>query len=254
MGPTTESLLAAFAPIDLKEMDRVKLLVRMDTKYVFNEELLPEVLAPMLAEYRLLHVSGKLGTDYRTLYFDTPGLQDFRDHHNGRTFRSKVRFREYVGADLHFLEIKRKTGRGGTDKARTRVQGTPTMLSAEQCDFIDRSTGVPATRVPVLWNDFTRYTFVHRERAERLTMDVRLGFRTMDGVEATLGPVVVAELKQERGDGTSPFTTIMRSAGIRTSSLSKYCIGMLLTGKAPKYNTFKAVLLRIRSLHHKKAA
>ncbi len=237
----------SFTPIGLEEMDRVRLQVRTDTKFAFPERLLPELLATMRSSYRLLHTDHGHGTDYRTLYYDTPGLEHYLDHHNGRTFRSKVRFREYIGSDLFYLEVKRKTGRGDTDKARTRVQAIPDGLSAEQTAFVQEAGRMAGPWRPVLWNNFSRLTFVHGERAERLTIDRALTFRWQER-EADLDGLCIAELKEERGSLGSPFAHLMRLHGIRPTGMSKYCMGMVLTGQAPKYNTFKEVLLRAERL------
>lgn len=238
------SSIDRFDPISLAEMDDVKLQDRVDTKYVFAQERLPGVLDAMMADYRLLEVGGVRGTRYRSLYFDTPGLDHYKDHHNKRTFRSKVRFREYLGSDLVFLEVKRKTGRGRTDKKRIRVDTIPDALTAEQQDFVAKASGSGQEVVATLWNHFTRYTFVNKTTPERLTMDVDL--RYSDPVlERELGGIVIAELKQERADRTSPFVRLMRRHVIQASGMSKYCVGMLLMGKNVKHNAFKEVLLKL---------
>lgn len=244
---STEDLLARFAPISLAEMDDVKLQSRMDTKYMFSEAQLPGILEKLLGEYRLLEVDGQRGSGYRSLYLDTTDLSCFLAHHNGRIFRSKVRYREYVGSGLCFLEVKRKTGRGGTDKARLNVARIPEMVPAEDAEFIERASGIHADLVPVLWNHFVRLTFVHRERHERLTIDRGLRF-SRNGAERTLDGICVAELKEERADRGSPFTALMRSLGIRPSGMSKYCTGLIALGLAPKQNNFKALLLRMDAL------
>jgi hypothetical protein len=137
----TTDVLDTFAPISLADMDGVKLQDRVDTKYVFGEAELPEVLAAMLPHYRVLEVNGMRGTKYSSLYYDTADLQHYKDHHNGRTFRSKVRFREYLGADLVFLEVKRKTGRGRTDKKRILVPAIPLTLDPSQQEFVSKANG-----------------------------------------------------------------------------------------------------------------
>ncbi len=243
-----------FSPISLAEMDGVKLQDRADTKYIFAGRELEGVLKEMLVSYRLLEVNGVRGTQYRSLYFDTPDLRHYQDHHKQRTFRSKVRFREYVGSGLAYFEVKRKTGNGRTDKARLRVDAIPDELNTEQQLFAQNASGRKEELRPTLWNHFTRYTFVHRERPERLTMDVRLRF-AMNGTERALGDVVVAELKQERADRSSPFARIMRERNIRPAGMSKYCIGMLLLGptcigQPVKHNAFKEVLLRLDRLRN----
>ena len=248
---STANVIERFEPISLAEMDGVKLQDRVDTKYVFAEDRLPEVLAAMLPDYRLLEVAGVRGTRYRSLYFDTADLKHYQDHHNKRTFRSKVRFREYIGSDLVFLEVKRKTGRGRTDKKRLRVDSIPDVLTPEQQEFVMKSSRMSQPVHATLWNYFTRYTFVNKHAPERLTMDVGLRYSDPSG-ERELGGIVIAELKQERADRTSPFVRIMRSRVMQASGMSKYCVGMLLMEKNVKHNAFKAVLLKLQ--HLRKAA
>lgn len=246
---TTTDILARFQPISLAEMDGVKLQDRVDTKYVFGEERLPDVLGEMLDHYRLLEVGGVRGTKYRSLYFDTGALKHYNDHHNKRTFRSKVRFREYVGSDLVFLEVKRKTGRGRTDKKRMRVETIPDILSPEQQAYIAKASRMDSPVVATLWNHFTRYTFVNKHRPERLTVDLDLRYSDPAG-ERELGGIVIAELKQDRADRTSAFVKIMRKDRIQASGMSKYCVGMLLMEKNVKHNAFKEVLLRLERIRN----
>lgn len=246
MNPTA-TILEQFLPISLEEMDGVKLQDRVDTKYVFGEGRLPEVLSAMLADYRLLEVAGIRGTKYKSLYFDTTDLKHYKDHHNKRTFRSKVRFREYIGSDLAFLEVKCKTGLGRTDKKRVRVDSIPSTLSPEQQAFVSKASRMEQPVQASLWNYFTRYTFVNKHSPERLTMDLDLRY-TDTSNERVLGGIVIAELKQVRADRTSPFVRIMRKRSIPTSSMSKYCVGMLLMEKNVKHNAFKEVLLKLERI------
>ncbi len=247
---TLPELLEHFPPITLEEMDGVRLQDRMDTKYVFARALLPEVLCGMLPHYRLLVVDGERGGRYRSLYFDTPGLRDYHDHHKGRTLRRKVRFRQYVGSGLCFLEVKRKTGAGRTDKHRMKVPAIAQALAGEQAAFVATASRSTEALVPVLWNGFTRLTFVHRTRAERLTIDLDLRFSlaTAPGQEAALEGIVVAELKQGRADRGSPFAQAMRAHGIRPAGMSKYCVGLLHLLPTLKHNRFKPVLRHLGRL------
>ncbi len=244
---TLEELIARFDPISLAEMDGVKLLSRTDTKFAFRESDLATYLEALMPEYRLLEVNGARGVGYRSLYFDTSDLKHFLDHHNGRVFRSKTRFREYLGSGLTFLEVKRKTGRGATDKVRRREATIPETLTAVQQAFVIQASGCADPMLPVLWNHFTRLTLVHRTRPERLTIDRGLRFTTPDR-SADLNGICVAELKESKADRGSPFAALMRASGNRPSGMSKYCVGMLLLGLAPKRNAFKPVLLRLEHL------
>lgn len=240
-----QAIIAGFEPISLKEMDGVQLQTRTDTKYVFAERDLAGVLHELQPHFRCLEVDERRGAEYRSLYFDRADDKSYFDHHNGRTFRSKVRFREYVGSGLCYLEVKRKTGRGATDKARRKVAAIPAALDAEQQAYVEAKSGMCGPFEARLWNSFTRFTLVHRSRPERLTIDHALRFTSADG-ERSLDGICIAELKQERADRSSPFVETMRSMGYRPAGMSKYCIGMVLLQADIKHNNFNEVL---RTLH-----
>lgn len=244
---TIPEILASYSPITLEEMDNVQLLNRTDTKYVFAESDLPAVLERIAPHYRCLEVNGVRGTSYRSLYYDRADDKSYFDHHNGRTFRSKVRFREYVGSGLCFLEVKRKTGRGRTDKARRKVASIPTELDATQAAYAEEKSGMSGPFEAKLWNHFTRFTLVGRTRPERLTIDHSLRFTDAKG-DRSLAGICIAELKQEHVDRSSPFAEAMRALGIRPSGMSKYCIGAVLLRPDLKHNTFNEVLRKLESL------
>jgi hypothetical protein len=235
--PILHEFLERFGTISLEEMDSVRLLDRIDTKYVFGEALLPSLYEAMVPEYRVLAVNGRRGTDYRTLYYDTAGLRHFRDHHEGLTLRSKVRYREYVGADLYYLEVKQKTGKGRTNKVRMRVEGIPLEMPEAHQAFVREITKVKEEHFAQLWNSFRRTTFVHMHRPERLTIDTGLRFER-HGHVASMGPACVVELKQEHDAKHSPFDGLMEGLGQRPTSMSKYCVGMWKLVPEMKFDEF----------------
>ena len=149
-------VIERFAPITLAEMDAVRLQDRVDTKYVIPAAGIPALLEHLSSWYRVLEVEGVRGINYRTLYLDTPDLRSYLDHHNGRVLRSKVRFREYVDSGICFLEVKRKTGRGRTDKVRMPVDRIITPMTPDQLAFVHRyqGDGAQTPLVPMLWNMF----------------------------------------------------------------------------------------------------
>ena len=54
-----EIISREFSPITLEEMDSVKLLSRMDTKFVFTSSLLSAVLKELSQSYSVLEINGK---------------------------------------------------------------------------------------------------------------------------------------------------------------------------------------------------
>lgn len=239
-----QQIADSYRPIGLQEMDAVQLLNRMDTKFLISIDGLAAVLNEVSGAYRCLQVNGMMGADYKTLYYDTPDLDCYFDHHNGRIFRNKVRKREYVGSDLCFLEVKRKTGSGRTDKVRTRISEIEESLKPEERSFVQESVLRGSSYEHVLWNSFRRYTLVHNVLAERLTIDVDLRFER-NGQVRSMGEVAICELKQERVNMHTDFYRAMRTRGVRPAGMSKYCLGMILLNHKLKRNRFKPTLLKL---------
>ena len=123
-------VLGRFESINLQQMDAVKLMNRTDTKFVFSRKLLNDVLSAITTDYSILEINNNIISSYKTLYFDTKDFNFFLDHHNGRGNRYKVRIRQYVESNLHFLEIKNKV-KGRTEKVRVRKEGFENGLSTE---------------------------------------------------------------------------------------------------------------------------
>ena len=157
--------------------------------------------------------------------------------------------REYVGSDLTFLEVKRKTGRGGTDKVRTRIDQIQEKMDQEQQEFVWESFSKKQELHATLWNSFTRYTLVNKTSPERLTIDVDLQFKR-GGQEFAVNDIVICELKQERVAPNSTFYTAMRKRGIRPAGMSKYCMGLIKSDPTLKKNGFKPTLLQIERLQN----
>ena len=129
-------IITDFLPISLDEMDDVKLMSRTDTKFAFKANKMPLLLQKLLPFYRVLAIDGKLIHDYKSLYFDTDDRKFYLDHHNGRVNRNKIRFREYVGSKLAFLEIKLKNNKGKTIKKRMKVDAITSDLSDKHQKYI----------------------------------------------------------------------------------------------------------------------
>ena len=116
--PGITDILQQFEPISLAEMEGVKLMNRIDTKFVMPASLLPELLALAQTSYFVQQAAGKRTGDYDTVYYDTEDLDMYIRHHDRQLVRQKIRVRTYVESKLFFLEIKRKNNKGRTKKKR----------------------------------------------------------------------------------------------------------------------------------------
>lgn len=246
---TISPILDSFDPITLSEMDEVKLMNRVDTKFAFSINEFRQILPDLKDHYRVLLIEGTRTPYYESLYLDDKSFNFFKDHHRGRTNRFKVRFRNYVESNLFFLEIKEKV-KGRTVKKRIKVDRIPDELEESHLSFISDVIPQKYDLHPVMWNSFYRVTLVNKTEQERLTLDFDLKFKWNNDLHH-FDNLVIAELKQENVKRTSAFFALMKKKGIRPYRLSKYCIGSIELYGAPylKFGRFKKKLLHLKKIN-----
>lgn len=246
---TKQQLLAAFAPITLEEMSGIRLMNRMDTKYLLSMNTLEVFLCLTAANYRVQEVEGERDIAYRTLYLDTLDRSMYIAHLCGRAVREKIRVRTYVSSCLTFLEVKNKSNKGRTDKKRIRVLSADTLTADGGEEFLHRYANYDLQQLlPQLENRFCRITLVNHACTERLTIDCDIRFRNLtNGEEAVLDGVAVVELKRD-GRTISPARELLKDLHVHPSNFSKYCIGCVLTDDNLRQNRFKPRVRSIRRL------
>ena len=243
--------------ITLDEMDGIKLMNRIDSKYVTDETVLERVLEAAADHgYRALEVDGEHICPYNSMYYDTDALKMFTDHHNRRLTRQKVRTRVYVSSGTTFLEIKRKNNRGRTKKKRMEIPSEEFMdfRSDPQAALYlaEKSAYTVDMLKPRLETIFRRITLVNKAKTERLTIDTSLRFVNHDtGREAGLGTAVIIELKQD-GRADSEMKKILLDCRVKPMRVSKYCIGTTITNPGAKSNRFRAKVHTIEKITGKK--
>jgi len=238
-------ILNDFQPIDLKEMDSVKLMNRTDTKFIFNISQYQKIMNEIKDDYRVLEVEGKRISRYETLYYDTSRFDLYNKHHQGKLNRYKIRHRTYVESNIGFLEVKFKNNKGRTIKTRISQKDVPVTWGDESELFLNKMLPFqPHSLQPVIWINYSRLTLVNKTSAERLTIDLGLEFKK-NGMSQKLDRLVIAEVKQEKRKA-SPFMSVMKKYHIREGSISKYCMGIAFTCDEVKKNNFKNKLLTIK--------
>ena len=257
MSVTKAKILEKFAPITLEEMEGVKLLNRIDTKYLTDEATLGKILSDAAAAgYRALVAEGVKISPYNSVYFDTPQLKMFLDHHNRRLVRQKVRTRIYVNSGEAFLEIKRKNNHGRTKKKRIGINENEIMAFASNtsaCEYLAKHSWFTAEDIkPVLSTAFERITLVNPAQTERLTIDTRLHFKNYrTGMTTSLEDADIRELKQD-GHAASQMKNILLDNRVKPVRISKYCIAVTLTDPSVKSNRFKVKVRTIEKTINKK--
>jgi hypothetical protein len=247
-------------------MDSVRLLNRLDTKFVVETRFLPLVLGELAQGYRALTLNGSDRQPYETLYFDTRRADMYLMHHNGYAKRVKVRKRWYIDSGIAFVEVKRRTNTKRTIKKRIQLpdesSGSSDLASGTYVAWL--KTHCPydfQTLVPKTWTRFDRLTLVNHELTERVTVDYNLRFRAANETSASGMPgdlstpwsrperdFCVIEVK--RGESGTPSLALqtLRNHRAFPTSFSKYCIGTALLDPTIKQNQFKPMLRTLGTL------
>ena len=244
-----ENQLQLFEPITLVEMESVSLMNRRDMKFVLEINFLPIVLNAIQPFYKSLEINGKRFFNYKTDYFDTSDFQMFTAHSNQKQNRFKVRYREYLGSNVSFLEVKFKNNKGRTLKSRISSWVGDEIVNPIDIEFLqDKIPFSHDQLVHALTNEFTRITLVNKKEKERLTVDFSLRFNKENGSKK-LPNLVIIEVKQEEINLNSKVVQVLRKYGIRQARFSKYVSGAILLNKRLKYNQFKSNMLYLNKIH-----
>lgn len=246
-------LLRTYDKITLEEMDGIKLMNRIDTKFVTTTERLYQLLALAHNAYRVQETDSRRVADYHTLYFDTDSMGMYLAHHNGRLNRQKLRIRSYVDSCQCFLEVKTKNNHGRTKKKRMAMSDFNPIARKEEILFGRNSENTQeydgfitnhlhyglSGLTERLENRFNRITLVNKGKTERITIDTDLRVHNIvTGKRMQLDNIAIIELKRN-GRDASQILTMLRELRIKPMGFSKYCIGVAMTDSSAKTNRFK---------------
>ena len=120
-------------------------------------------------------------------------------------------------------------------------------ISEKQQDYIKGIIGEEIDIKSKQWINFSRITFVHKTKKERLTIDVNLTYEN-EKKSGDLKEIIIAEVKQERMSRSSDFMRIAKELHILPMRISKYCMSTLALNPTLKHNRFKKKKLFINKL------
>ena len=210
--------------------ERAALLSRVDNKYFVDLAMIDDLVDALRKHFFVLDIEDRRVFNYETVYFDTPTLEAYRAHLQGRRRRFKVRSRRYIDSDLHVFEIKLKGTRGNTDKHQLQVaadeHATLTQDAERSAEDVLRDAygfGLPAGMAPALAMTYQRVTLAAKDGTERLTWDFNLDF----GDAALAAGQVIIETKTPAGRGRADRA--LADFRVRPVNCSKYCAGVALT-------------------------
>lgn len=222
---------------------------RIDTKYLFSLSKLPMLLRSVQQLYKILEIDGQREFDYKTVYFDTPQLNFYKQHVTGKLNRDKVRVRKYENNGLTFLEVKHKSNKGRTLKTRLEKEEGDMNHVAQSREFLEELISEDAGSLKAVINTgFSRITLVNLDEAERVTIDFNISWNNLKGASIDVPFLAIAEIKSNKSTSMSPFFQELKKLGIRSTGFSKYAAGMALLNNVPKKNSIKPKFLLLNKI------
>jgi len=238
-----------FEPIQLDEINQLRLLKRVDKKFVMPIGYLEKLLSSVKDDYRILEIENLRDFGYHTTYFDTPELALYLDHQNQRANRFKIRTRDYMVSNNSFLEIKRKTNKGRTIKSRISIEKC-TGLNDDHHKYIESVVPIDSSKlVKSSENTFRRITIVSFKTLERITLDYDLKFYR-NGKTISMPFISIVEIKKDRMGSASPVNHALKNLNIYPRGFSKYSIGLTYLIPELKQNSFKQTKLFLNKLNY----
>lgn len=241
--------LDEFIKINLKELDEVKLLNRIDSKYILHISQFVELLEEIKPNYRVLKIEDKLIHTYESLYFDTNDFTLYNYHHNGKADRFKTRYRKYVDSGLCYFEVKYKDKANRTDKKRVKKEQILLELDDKDKSIIEHNQVDIHALKPQVWIYFKRITLANNNMKERLTLDIDISFKRNDQTQA-FPHLVIIEIKQEKSSSTSEVLAALKKRHLEQIGFSKYSTAIALMENV-KSNNFKPNFIKLKKLEEK---
>lgn len=241
-----ETLLKRFEPINLKDMDAVKLMNRKECKYTLSNKNLMEVLSSVTDEYYILDIDGVNLMPYTSVYYDLPDFGLYTSHQNGKQNRYKVRTRTYGLTGIQFLELKFKNNKKRTIKRRIETTGQEGL--GDNLDFL--SEGLPFSpndleeKIEIKYN---RITLVDKSMTERVTIDLDLSYSS-ENSDSEYGGLSIIEVKFQGDKRESKMINKLLEYRIKPLSFSKYCLGISQHYSEVKQNKMNIKIREINKL------
>ncbi|WP_321372478.1 VTC domain-containing protein [uncultured Draconibacterium sp.] len=239
-------------------MDKVELLNRFDVKYQLIEDKLIQVLNAIKNDYYILEIGSSRVHNYNTIYYDTVEDTLYKDHHNGKLNRIKIRKRIYADSDLAFLEIKKKNNKRKTKKLRMVAENTGASFTKTELDFLTINTNfefhISKLTLPKRnTNSFKRITLVNKDFSERCTIDLRL-VSYSDDKKVVMEKMAIIELKQGSLNEKTLLAKQLKECDIKQNGFSKYCMGRAFLEPQLKQNLFKERIMQLKKQFNSKIA
>jgi hypothetical protein len=244
---TGTGILSGFETLSSDDIKMSRFRKRYIVKYIIPVNLLDELINDCRENYKLLERCGNLQPDIFLEYFDTVGLNFFNDHVNGKLNRIKVRMRSCFKTGNRIWEIWRRKSKGRMVKKRVPINGSNIEFEEKAGGMVTFYAGIDLHSLsPSLLARFKRITLLNPENKERITIDTGLSFASPGHSEKPIAVpgLAIIEIRKSRR-AVSKMVEILDRNNFRPSKISKYCLGITLTNRDAKTNSYKPIIRNI---------
>ena len=211
--------------LTLKEAKEIKLMDRIDKKYVIDFNQFCSLSSFINDNFYIVENNGTILLPYYSLYFDTPNMDMHKDHIEKKQHRQKIRIREYSTGEK-YLEIKEKNNSEFTKKKRIPVKSY--KLDGET-NWIDKNLIYDTKHLnKKLEVKFNRLTLISLDKESRITIDFNIRFYNYITEKSKRIKDIIVEVKKKTQELTQ-FENELKKMKIESQGFSKYNIGLLFT-------------------------
>lgn len=211
--------------ISLAEAKKIKLMNRIDKKYIINFNQFCELCDYIVENFYIVSDDYNFMIDYKSVYFDTIYNSMFHDHENKTKDRQKLRIREYSNGE-QYLEIKSKNKEEFTKKIRVPFK----ECLDDNRHWVEKNLLYDYYSLgKTLEVKFKRITLINFEKNIRVTIDFGINYYNyLTKKRFVEKNIMIVEIKKETNEKT-PFEFKLEELGIIEAKYSKYYIGMQKT-------------------------
>jgi hypothetical protein len=233
-----------------EEVVKIKRSERLVSSFVFTKSDLLSVLGEAASDHRLLKSGGNPFFNFKSQYYDTEQYDLYRNHHNEKLNRWKIKRSENVTSEKLKFEIRFYNNKNKTQRWSLETDNRNNALSKPEKQLVKKLTPFkPKYLINSLCVTYRRFTLLGNDNGLRVTFDTDMQF-VHRGKLLQLPQLVVAEVKQSQYSQRGAIHEIFKTHRIHPKNFSKYCIGLALANKQVKRNNFKSTINLINTLSY----
>lgn len=240
-------ILKEFNAINLDDINKIRLLNRIEHKFILKRSELVPLLRDLKDEFCVLKIDEEFLLGYDNVYFDTDDFLMYHTHQNGKMNRFKVRIRTYEKTGDSYLELKMKNNKKRVIKIREKLKEKEDIESEKISTLICDNLNIKASdlKKKVSLNYF-RLLLANKNLTERLTIDVDLVFRSEEKESQGFADLVIIELKQDGLNKDAKIFNVLEKHNIKPFRVSKYCLGVYCLYDEVKKNKMKLKVTQLK--------